>query len=98
MLGGGMTPVPPRSRPRTPTSRRRSSLTGRSRTRVMKASDAWLLEDEPRLGSVGAREDYPRAAVVPIRVIVRIIEHHDPKAHAGVIVGAPVRVTHVAVA
>ena len=57
-----------------------------------------VLEDEPGLGSVGAREDYPRAAVVPIRVIVRIIEHHDPKAHAGVIVGAPVRVTHVAVA
>src|SRR5213596_1856824 len=57
-----------------------------------------VLEDEPGLGSVGARENYPRAAVVPIRVIVRIIEHHDPKAHAGVIVGAPVRVTHVAVA
>src|SRR5947199_5543244 len=57
-----------------------------------------VLEDEPGLGSVGAREDYPRAAVVPIRVIVRIIEHHDPKAHAGVIVGAPVRVAHVAVA
>src|SRR5713101_1391867 len=57
-----------------------------------------VLEDEPGLGSVRAREDYPRAAVVPIRVIVRIIEHHDPKAHAGVIVGAPVRVTHVAVA
>src|SRR5207247_1071831 len=38
-----------------------------------------VLEDEPGLGSVGAREDYPRAAVVPIRVIVRIIEHHDPK-------------------
>src|SRR2546422_5039770 len=57
-----------------------------------------VLEDEPGLGSVGAREDYPRAAVVPIRVVVRIIEHHDPKAHAGVIVGAPVRVAHVAVA
>src|SRR6266853_1250860 len=57
-----------------------------------------VLEDEPGLGSVRAREDYPCAAVVPIRVIVRIIEHHDPKAHAGVIVGAPVRVTHVAVA
>src|SRR5256884_457209 len=57
-----------------------------------------VLEDEPGLGSVGAREDYSRAAVVPIRVIVRIIEHHDPKAHTGVIVGAPVRVTHVAVA
>src|SRR5207249_97133 len=57
-----------------------------------------VLEDEPGLGSVGAREDYPRAAVVPIRVIVRIIEPHDPKAHAGVIVGAPVRVAHVAVA
>src|SRR5207249_9004962 len=57
-----------------------------------------VLEDEPGLGSVGARGDYSRAAVVPIRVIVRIIEHHDPKAHTGVIVGAPVRVTHVAVA
>src|SRR5438046_7822835 len=57
-----------------------------------------VLEDEPGLRSVGAREDYPCAAVVPIRVIVRIIEHHDPKTHAGVIVGAPVRVTHVAVA
>src|SRR5438477_454399 len=34
MCGGGIVP-PPKSRPRTPTSRRRSSFTGRCGTRVM---------------------------------------------------------------
>ena len=57
-----------------------------------------VLEDEPGLRPVRAREDDPRAAVVPIRVVVRIVEHHDPEAHAGVVVRAPGRVAHVRVA
>src|SRR5229473_510425 len=57
-----------------------------------------VLEDEPGLRPVGTREHDPRAAVVPIRVVVRIIEHHDPEAHAGVVVRAPGRVAHVRVA
>src|SRR5439155_6771951 len=40
-----------------------------------------VLEDEPGLRPVRTREDDPRAAVVPIRIVVRIIEHHHPKAH-----------------
>ena len=57
-----------------------------------------VLEDEPGLRPVRTREDDPRAAVILIRVVVRIIEDHDPKAHAGVVVGAPGRVAHVRVA
>src|SRR5439155_789827 len=57
-----------------------------------------VLEDEPGLRPVRTREDDPRAAVVPIRIVVRIIEHHHPKAHTSVVVGAPGRVTHVGVA
>src|SRR2546430_2198968 len=57
-----------------------------------------VLENEPGLRPVRTREDDPRAAVVLIRVVVRIIEDHDPKAHAGVVVGAPGRVAHVRVA
>src|SRR2546430_16466424 len=41
-----------------------------------------VLEDEPGLRPVRTREDGSRAAIGPIRVVVRIIEHHDPKAHA----------------
>src|SRR5882672_1377557 len=57
-----------------------------------------VLEDEPGLRPVGACEDDSRVAVVPIRVVVRIVEDHDPEAHTGVIVGAPGRVAHVRVA
>src|SRR6185437_14579442 len=57
-----------------------------------------ILEDEPGLRPVGGCEDDPRAAVVPIRVVVGIVEDHDPEAHTGVIVGAPGRVAHVRVA
>src|SRR5947208_16569956 len=42
-----------------------------------------VLEDEPGLRPVRAREDDPGAAVVPIRVVVRIVGHLDPGAHGG---------------
>src|SRR5437764_10774197 len=44
----------------------------------------------------------PRSTLFPyttlFRSVVRIVEHHDPEAHAGVVVRAPGRVAHVRVA
>ena len=55
-------------------------------------------EDEPGLGSSRAREDHPRATVIAVRVVVGIVVDDDPEAHACVIVRAPERIAHVAVA
>src|SRR3989449_9582405 len=57
-----------------------------------------ILEDEARLGPQRPREHDPRAAVVAIGVVVRIVEDDDPEAGAGVIVGNPERISHIAVA
>src|SRR2546427_9844815 len=57
-----------------------------------------ILEDEARLGPQRPREDDPRAAVAAIGGAVRIVEDHDPKAGARVIVGHPEQVSHTGVA
>ena len=57
-----------------------------------------VFEDEARLRPQGPREHHPRAAVVAIRVVIRIVENHDPEANAAVIVRAPIRVADVRVA
>src|SRR5438874_1020839 len=57
-----------------------------------------VLEDEARLGPERPGERHPRRTVGAIGVIVRIVEHHDPKARAGVVVRAPGGIVHVRVA
>src|SRR5207237_10554343 len=57
-----------------------------------------VLEDEARLGPERPGERHPRRTVGAIGVIVWIVEHHDPKAHAGVVVRAPGGIVHVRVA
>src|SRR5690348_6072062 len=55
-------------------------------------------EDESGFGALGTREHDARATVIAVRVVVRIVVDHDPEAHARVIVRAPVRIAHVAMA
>src|SRR5690242_10543539 len=55
-------------------------------------------EDESGFGALGTREHDARAPVIAVRVVVRIVVDHDPEAHARVIVRAPVRIAHVAMA
>src|SRR5947199_6943643 len=57
-----------------------------------------VLEDEARRRPQWPRKDHARAAVVPVGVVVRIVEQHDPETDAGVVVRAPVWIAHVAVA
>src|SRR5213080_439932 len=97
MFGGGMLPLP-KSRPRTPTSRRRSSVTGRCGTRVTKRLEPCRSLKMKRGAGRSGRVDHARAAVVPVGVVVRIVEHHDPETDAGVVVRAPVWIADVAVA
>ena len=58
-------------------------------------------EDEAGLKSKGSREHRSRAPVRPVRVVVRIIEHHHPESRARIVVWVPgpeadVRMTVVA--
>jgi hypothetical protein len=62
------------------------------------ADSAAVLEDEARLGPEGPGEDHAPTTVVPIRVVVGVVEDHDPEPHAGVRIGVPVAIAGVAVA
>src|SRR2546423_2074801 len=54
-------------------------------------NEAWLWPERPR-------KNHPRRAIGAIGVIVWVVEHHDPKADAGVVVRAPMGVAHVRMA
>src|SRR5713226_5636423 len=57
-----------------------------------------VFEDEARLWPQRPREHHAAVPVRPIGVVVRIVEHDDPEADAGVVVRAPRRVAHVRMA
>src|SRR5437660_860231 len=57
-----------------------------------------VFEDEARLGPEGPGEHHPCRAIRAIGVVVRIVVHHDPETHAGVVVRAPGGIVHVRVA
>src|SRR2546423_192914 len=57
-----------------------------------------ILEDEARLGTERPGEYHASRTVGAIGVIVRIVEHHDPKAHARVVVRVPGGIVRVRVA
>src|SRR5229473_3569801 len=57
-----------------------------------------VFEDEARLWPQRPREHHAAVPVRPIGVVVRIVEHDDPEADAGVVVRVPRRVAHVRMA
>src|SRR5256886_4995683 len=59
---------------------------------------AAVLEDEARLGPVRPGEHHMGAAVIAVGVVVRIVEHDDAEAHAGVVVDRPQGIAHIGVA
>src|SRR5260370_218863 len=57
-----------------------------------------VFEDETWLRPQRPREHHAAVPVRPIGVVVRIVEHDDPEADAGVVVGTPRRAAHVRMA